>query len=171
SALACAHCRGGAIAIDDKVAIKRANDMFVEMSILRTLDLMVLSTPKWKRVRLDQFISPRRTRRRCRESPAQLHELVYEEPYSECSGFNLAARSQPTKGCRCVDSRKQGNGKKKGEGNRKNGNRYLAWAYIEAANFAVGHNAKAKRFYARKKAKTNNIVVHKALAHKLARAG
>ncbi|MGI9303089.1 MAG: hypothetical protein ACR2RB_10320, partial [Gammaproteobacteria bacterium] len=41
SALACAHCRGGAIAIDDKVAIKRANDMFVEMSILRTLDLMV----------------------------------------------------------------------------------------------------------------------------------
>ena len=72
--------------------------------------------------------------------------------------------------CRCVDSRKDSNGKKKGEGNRKNGNRYLAWAYIEAANFAIRYNAKAKRFYERKKAKTNNIVALKALAHKLARA-
>lgn len=42
--------------------------------------------------------------------------------------------------CRCVDSRKESNGKKKGEGNRKNGNRYLAWAYIEAANFAIRYN-------------------------------
>lgn len=72
--------------------------------------------------------------------------------------------------CRCVDSRKESNGKKKGEGNRKNGNKYLAWAYIEAANFAIRHNAKAKRFYERKRAKTNNVVARKALAHKLARA-
>jgi len=72
--------------------------------------------------------------------------------------------------CRCVDSRKESNGKKKGEGNRKNGNRYLAWAFIEAANFAIRHNAKAKRFYDKKKARTNNIVALKALAHKLARA-
>ena len=27
------------------------------------------------------------------------------------------------------------NGKKKGENNKKNGNKYLAWAYVEAANF------------------------------------
>src|ERR1019366_8203562 len=38
--------------------------------------------------------------------------------------------------CRCVDSRKMSNHKKKGEGNRKNGNKYLAWAYIEAAQYA-----------------------------------
>lgn len=31
-------------------------------------------------------------------------------------------------------------------------------------------NAEAKRFYERKKAKTNSIVATKALAHKLARA-
>lgn len=72
--------------------------------------------------------------------------------------------------CRCVDSRRVSNGKKKGEGNTKNGNKYLAWAYVEAANFAVRYCPEAKRFYERKKAKTNAIVATKALAHKLARA-
>ena len=71
---------------------------------------------------------------------------------------------------RCVDSRRISNGKKKGEGNVKNGNKYLLWAFVEAANFAMRFNAQAKRFYERKKAKTNSIVATKALAHKLARA-
>lgn len=71
---------------------------------------------------------------------------------------------------RCVDSRHTSNGKKKGEGNTKNGNKYLAWAFVEAANFALRYCAEAKRFYERKKAKTNNVVAIKALAHKLARA-
>ena len=71
---------------------------------------------------------------------------------------------------RCVDSQHISNGKKKGEGNTKNGNKYLAWAFVEAANFALRFNAEAKRFYERKKAKTNTAVATKALAHKLARA-
>jgi transposase len=71
---------------------------------------------------------------------------------------------------RCVDSKRLSNGKKKGEGNVKNGNRYLAWAFIEAANFARRFCPEAKRFYERKKARTNSIVATKALAHKLARA-
>ena len=71
---------------------------------------------------------------------------------------------------RCVDSQHMSNGKKKGQGNAKNGNKYLSWAYVEAANFAVRFNAKAKQFYERKKARTNNMVATKALAHKLARA-
>ena len=71
---------------------------------------------------------------------------------------------------RCVDSQRMSNGKKKGEGNVKNGNRYLAWAFVEAANFARRYCPQAKRFYERKKARTNNIVATKALAHKLARA-
>jgi transposase len=72
--------------------------------------------------------------------------------------------------CRCVDSCKSSNGKKKGMGNRKNGNKYLAWAFIEAANFAIRYNLKAKNFYERKKLKTNNLIALKALAHKLSRA-
>jgi transposase len=71
---------------------------------------------------------------------------------------------------RCVDSVHTSNGKKKGEGNTKNGNKYLAWAFVEAANFALRYCAEAKRFYERKRAKTNNVVAIKALAHKLARA-
>lgn len=72
--------------------------------------------------------------------------------------------------CRCVDSCKSSNGKKKGVGNRKNGNKYLAWAFIEAANFAIRYNVKAKNFYECKKRKTNNVIALKALAHKLSRA-
>ena len=53
---------------------------------------------------------------------------------------------------RCVDSVRTSNGKKKGEGNTKNGNKYLAWAFVEAANFALRYCAEAKRFYERKKA-------------------
>ena len=71
---------------------------------------------------------------------------------------------------RCVDSTRWSNGKKKGEGNTKNGNAYLVWAFIEAANFARRFNADARRFFERKQAKTNSIVATKALAHKLARA-
>lgn len=71
---------------------------------------------------------------------------------------------------RCVDSVRLSNGKKKGEGNRRNGNRYLAWAFIEAANMAKRWCPEARRFHDRKRAKTNAIVATKALAHKLARA-
>jgi transposase len=71
---------------------------------------------------------------------------------------------------RCVDSEHMSNGKKKGEGNTRNGNKYLAWAFVEAANFALRFCPEAKRFYERKKAKTNTVVAIKALAHKLARA-
>jgi transposase len=72
--------------------------------------------------------------------------------------------------CRCVGSKKITNGKKKGQGNTKNGNKYLAWAYVEAANFAIRFSAKIKSFYQRKKSKTNGIVAIKAVAHKLCRA-
>lgn len=71
---------------------------------------------------------------------------------------------------RCVDSVHESNGKKKGQGNVRNGNKYLAWAFIEAANFARRYCPEARRFHDRKKAKTNGVVATKALAHKLARA-
>jgi len=72
--------------------------------------------------------------------------------------------------CRCVDATRYSNGKKKGDNNAKNGNKYLAWAFVEAAHFAIRFYPEAKRFYDRKAAKTNTIVAIKALAHKLARA-
>jgi transposase len=72
--------------------------------------------------------------------------------------------------CRCVDSVRQSNGRKKGEGNTRNGNAYLVWAFIEAANFALRQCPQARRFYERKQSATNRIVALKAVAHKLARA-
>ena len=72
--------------------------------------------------------------------------------------------------CRCVNSTKLSNGKRKGQGNTKNGNKYLAWAFIEAANFAVRYYPAIQRFYQRKKSKMQGGVVIKAVAHKLARA-
>jgi len=72
--------------------------------------------------------------------------------------------------CRCVGSERLSNGKRKGRGNTKNGNKYLAWAYVEAANFAVRYNDTIKRYYQRKRAKTSGVVAIKTVAHKLARA-
>jgi len=72
--------------------------------------------------------------------------------------------------CRCVDSKRISNGKQKGKGNRKNGNKYLAWAFVEAANFAVRYAPRIKRYYQRKKARSNGIIAIKTVAHKLARA-
>jgi transposase len=72
--------------------------------------------------------------------------------------------------CRCVGSQKISNGKKKGQGNTKNGNKYLSWAFVEAAHFAIRFNSKIKSFYQRKKAKTKVVVAIKAVAHKLCRA-
>ena len=72
--------------------------------------------------------------------------------------------------CRCVKSERISNNKKKGQGNRKNGNKYLAWAYVEAAHQIIRYCPEANRFYQRKKAKTNGTVATKALANKLARA-
>jgi transposase len=72
--------------------------------------------------------------------------------------------------CRCVRSEKLSNGKRKGSGNTKNGNRYLSWAFVEAAHFAVRYEPQIRSFYQRKKAKTHGVVAIKAVAHKLARA-
>ncbi len=71
---------------------------------------------------------------------------------------------------RCVKSLRLSDGKKKGKNNSKNGNPYLSWAYVEAANFMRRHCKKAQKFYQRKEAKRNKIVAAKALANKISKA-
>jgi transposase len=72
--------------------------------------------------------------------------------------------------CRKVPSRWTSNDKSKGKGNQKNGNKYLAWAFSEAAEFARRYDEQARSYYTRKMRKTNVVVAHSALAHKLSRA-
>jgi len=72
--------------------------------------------------------------------------------------------------CRLVESKWTSNGKRKGSGNKKNGNPYLSWAFSEVSHFAQQHHDRARSYFQRKRARTNGIVAAKALAHKLARA-
>jgi transposase len=72
--------------------------------------------------------------------------------------------------CRTVDSKRTSNQKGKGQNNRKCGNKYLAWAFVEAANFARRYDESCRRWYDRKAARTNKVIATKALACKLAKA-
>jgi len=72
--------------------------------------------------------------------------------------------------CRKVNTKWLSNGKSKGKGNKKNGNKYLAWAFSEASEMARRFDAQARAYYERKLRQTNRMVSHAALAHKLARA-
>jgi transposase len=82
----------------------------------------------------------------------------------------FASAGQYASYCRTVDSRCESDGKKKGENNRKNGNKYLSWAFVEAANFAQRYNVRAQSWFARKMARAGRVVAVKALACKLAKA-
>lgn len=72
--------------------------------------------------------------------------------------------------CRKVSSKWISNDKAKGKGNKKSGNKYLAWAFSEAAEFARRIHPEARAYYNRKMQQTNFMTAHNALAHKLARA-
>ena len=72
--------------------------------------------------------------------------------------------------CRCARAKHTSNGKKKSDNNRKNGNRYLSWAFVEAAHHAIQWCEPARRFYQRKMAKTKGSVATKALASKWSKA-
>ena len=71
---------------------------------------------------------------------------------------------------RTVDSRRLSNGKQKGANNQKCGNKYLAWAFVEGANFAKRNHESCRRWFERKSARSGNIIATKALACKLAKA-
>ncbi len=72
--------------------------------------------------------------------------------------------------CRTVEAKRMSNNKKKGENNSKCGNRYLAWAFVEAANFARRYDEQCRKWYDRKAATTRKVIATKALACKLAKA-
>ena len=71
--------------------------------------------------------------------------------------------------CRCVSSQRLSDGKSKGHGNRKNGNRYLSWAFVEAAHLTRRHCQQFRSYYNRKAAQANTSLATKALSNKLAR--
>jgi len=89
-------------------------------------------------------------------------EIVSIERFSSAEHFASYARMVP--------AIKKSNNRKKGDNNRRCGNRYLGWAFIEAANIHCRFSDVAKRWHDRKKAKTCKAVAVKALGCKLAKA-
>jgi transposase len=71
---------------------------------------------------------------------------------------------------RCGRATPTSNGKKKAHHNGKNGNPYLAWAFVEAVHPALRTCPQAKAFYDRKRAKRNGALATKALAAKWRKA-
>jgi transposase len=71
--------------------------------------------------------------------------------------------------CRCVSSKRLSDGKSKGSGNSKNGNRYLSWAFVEATHSCRRFNERFRRYYNRKAAQANTSLATKSLSNKLAR--
>lgn len=73
---------------------------------------------------------------------------------------------------RGVRAERFSNGKKKAENNGKNGNKYLSWAFVEAAHYAIRYDENAKRWYQRKLARCGGLktLAIKALAAKLSKA-
>lgn len=71
---------------------------------------------------------------------------------------------------RAVAAPRTSNRKQKGKNNRHNGNKYLGWAFVEAANHAIRCCASARKWYQRKAAKTMPVVGRKALASKWSKA-
>lgn len=71
---------------------------------------------------------------------------------------------------RCVPTDRISNGKSKGKGNAKNGNRYLAMAFVEAAHYAAIWEPTIKRYYQRRCKKRPVMVAKKTVANKLTRA-
>jgi len=72
--------------------------------------------------------------------------------------------------CRTVQSKRLSNGREKGRNNQKCGNKYLAWAFVEASNFARRFDPQCQQWFDRKCAKRGSIIATKALACKLAKA-
>src|SRR5664280_354562 len=106
--------------------------------------------------------------------------LARELPYYEKLGMTITMEVGDIKRfadpghfasyCRTVEAKRMSNRKKKGENNSKCGNKYLAWAFVEAANFARRYDEQCRKWFDQKVARTSNIIATKALACKLAKA-
>jgi len=140
--------------------------MSANVAVIQTLNTQIEKLEK----RLREAVRPREEFRVLTTAPGIGEILATTILLETGSVERFAGVGNYASYARCVDSKRLSNGKKKGAGNAKNGNRYLAWAFVEAAHGASRFCPEAKRFYERKKAHANTTLAIKALAHKLARA-
>lgn len=82
----------------------------------------------------------------------------------------FASPGQYASYCRAVPSKRISNGKSKGQNNRKNGNKFLGWAWVEAAQYAQQHHPRIQSWFQKKQRRTCRNVALKSLAAKLSKA-
>ncbi len=147
-------------------------DPFVQLQLRTLHEEWCSSNRQAEEVELavGKFVQPCASRRRIRQVPGigdTLGMTILLEA-GEFTRFKNASRYASY--CRTVKSERTSNGKKKGENNTRNGNPYLAWAYIEAATFAPRFYPVIQSWYDRKKKQRSPIIARKALACKLSKA-
>lgn len=71
---------------------------------------------------------------------------------------------------RAAKAQRLSNDKKKHDNNSKNGNKYLSWAFVEAAHKMIACCEPAMKYYQRKKSKVNGALATKSLAAKISKA-
>jgi len=147
-------------------------DMFVQIQLLTLLEATRTSDRLAGEIEqaVMAFLKPMKELDRIRQVPgigATLGMMILLES-GEFARFPNAGRYASY--CRAVKSERSSNGKSKGQNNKRNGNPYLAWAFIEAASFAPRFYPEIQSWYDRKKKQRNAIVARKALAAKLAKA-
>ena len=161
--------------------IKRFNDAFIER-LFDDPDLVLLAKNEMATIRhLGNVIKEIEAVVSAKATPKKAYQMLLTTPgigrilgltimleVGDIRRFKKAGNYSSY--CRCVESKRISNDKKKGENNQKNGNRYLAWAYVEAAYHAARTNPQAQRFFQRKMSKSNRTLATKALANKLTKA-
>ena len=147
-------------------------DPFVQLQLRNLLAAMQDSERRVQEVEeaVEEFIQPVAAYRRIQQVPG-IGAVLGMTIVLESGDFpRFANAGCYASYCRTVRSELTSNGKKKGENNRRNVNRHLAWAFIEAATFAPRFEPQMQSWYDRKKRQRNRIVARKALACKLAKA-
>jgi transposase len=131
--------------------IKRFNDAFIER-LFDDPDLVLLAKNEMATIRhLGNVIKEIEAVVSAQATPKKAYQMLLTTPgigrilgltimleVGDIRRFKKAGNYSSY--CRCVESKRISNDKKKGENNPKNGNRYLAWAYVEAAYHAARTN-------------------------------
>ena len=147
-------------------------DEFTSLQVESLLELIRKQdgVAKWIEARLKKELKPKGDYQRIQQLPGigLILGMVILLESGEFTRFPSAGDYASY--CRTVQSKRTSNNKKKGENNRKNGNRYLSWAFAEAGVFSLRYYPGIKSWYDRKKRRSNVPKAQRAVACKLAKA-
>lgn len=156
--------------VEDIAALK--TDPFTELQVTALLELVRKQDglARWVEGKILEELKPKAEYERIKRLPG-IGPILSMVILLESGDFErFASAGDYASYCRTVQSRRTSNEKSKGQNNRKNGNRYLSWAFAEAAVYAIRYYPRIQAWYERKKRRSNVPIAQRALACKLAKA-